>query len=437
MAADITDIKSSAKELAKELDRLRAKSKDTSDFMIRDFTDLGKEWTKTMELLSVGADRLNEDLGKGYVDASSKLNKTLLKALNSIGRSTFPQLNKQAELFISGLEKMRVQGLEPQFDEMLADMKNALAYAQQIHKELMLPELEAKFKAMIGPLESLADRFGRIPLVGVIFQAKMETAIKHITSQFNTLKQNFDGSAASSASILRGTLGAVWKEIGANIGLIATGLLAIAMVAAVEAIWKRFMGIQETLKKIAENTGVVNEQLVQAEQQIVSSNTRLVQYGVSLEVAGASWQSIFNITGNTAVITQQMQDSVALMAGSLKMSTDEAARAFIQIRAMANASDATTNNIINSIASVSKLAGVGVTPKRILEDMAKSSKFLNIYFRGNVTEMAKAAVEAQRIGLSLEKVGKMTEQLLDWDTSIEDEMNASVMLGRQINFQKA
>ena len=51
--------------------------------------------------------------------------------------------------------------------------------------------------------------------------------------------------------------------------------------------------------------------------------------------------------------------------------------------------------------------------------------------------LAKAAVQARALGLSLDTTSKIAEGLLDFEQSITKEVEASVLIGRQLNFQKA
>ena len=51
--------------------------------------------------------------------------------------------------------------------------------------------------------------------------------------------------------------------------------------------------------------------------------------------------------------------------------------------------------------------------------------------------IAEAAVQARQMGLSLSTTAKIAEGLLDFENSITAEVEASVMIGKQLNFQRA
>ena len=47
------------------------------------------------------------------------------------------------------------------------------------------------------------------------------------------------------------------------------------------------------------------------------------------------------------------------------------------------------------------------------------------------------AIEARKLGLNLSAVDKISESILDFESSIEKQLEASVLLGRQLNLDKA
>ena len=78
-----------------------------------------------------------------------------------------------------------------------------------------------------------------------------------------------------------------------------------------------------------------------------------------------------------------------------------------------------------------------VNPSAVLKDMAGSSEAFAMFSKDGGDNIAKAAVQARALGLSLDTTSKIAEGLLDFEQSIGAEVEASVLLGRQLNFQKA
>jgi ElaB/YqjD/DUF883 family membrane-anchored ribosome-binding protein len=70
-------------------------------------------------------------------------------------------------------------------------------------------------------------------------------------------------------------------------------------------------------------------------------------------------------------------------------------------------------------------------------DMASNADYFANYMKDGGKNIKEAAKEAAKMGLSLSETAAVSESLLDWETSIENELAASVLLGRQINLDKA
>jgi hypothetical protein len=52
-------------------------------------------------------------------------------------------------------------------------------------------------------------------------------------------------------------------------------------------------------------------------------------------------------------------------------------------------------------------------------------------------ELAKSAVQAAKLGVSMSTLGKVTDGLLDFESSITKELELSAILGRNINLTRA
>jgi hypothetical protein len=102
---------------------------------------------------------------------------------------------------------------------------------------------------------------------------------------------------------------------------------------------------------------------------------------------------------------------------------------------MGNLTEAQAQSMTNSVVEMSKMAGVA--PSKVVADIANNSEIAYKYFRGGPKELAKAAVSLAAMGSSLESAAKSSESLLDFENSITSELEASAMLGKQLNFDKA
>jgi hypothetical protein len=72
-----------------------------------------------------------------------------------------------------------------------------------------------------------------------------------------------------------------------------------------------------------------------------------------------------------------------------------------------------------------------------MDDVAKAGDKARGMIKGGAEQLVKSAVYARRLGTDLEKVAEIGRKMLDFQESITDEIEASVVLGSNISFQKA
>ena len=74
---------------------------------------------------------------------------------------------------------------------------------------------------------------------------------------------------------------------------------------------------------------------------------------------------------------------------------------------------------------------------KVLKEVNKASASLKLSLGGSVKELGKAVVQAQMFGLSLEQTEKMSSSLLSFEQSIEDELSAELLTGKDLNLERA
>jgi hypothetical protein len=80
---------------------------------------------------------------------------------------------------------------------------------------------------------------------------------------------------------------------------------------------------------------------------------------------------------------------------------------------------------------------VHFSDKQILQDISKLSAGILVKLQNNPKAIAEAVIQAKKFGLTLEQVNKVGDSLLDWESSIENELKAELITGKQLNLEKA
>jgi len=74
---------------------------------------------------------------------------------------------------------------------------------------------------------------------------------------------------------------------------------------------------------------------------------------------------------------------------------------------------------------------------KVLREVNKASSSLKLSLGGSTKELGKAVVQAQLFGLTLEQAEKMSSGLLNFEQSIENELSAELLTGKDLNLERA
>ena len=157
---------------------------------------------------------------------------------------------------------------------------------------------------------------------------------------------------------------------------------------------------------------------------------------------GGSVEDVAGITANLASNFGIGLDAAAGLSSKIidtskavGLSSDEAANLFGVLMQTSNLSAVQAERLGEGAFQLARANQVN--PAQVLRDIAGSSETIALFTKGGADNIAEAAVQARKFGVSLDTSAKIAEGLLDFENSIAKEMEASVLIGRQLNLQKA
>jgi len=226
-----------------------------------------------------------------------------------------------------------------------------------------------------------------------------------------------------------------FKSIGAaivaNPMLLVFGAVSLLLYGMVK-LGKRYLDV---MKGIRDQTGLVAKdaaELAKVSRDVAGEWSNL---GLDMEAAGKATGAIVNEFQIMDVATRDMIEGVGAMVGILGVGEQSAAKVARMFEVMKGASTATTIQMAAVVGNAAKLGGIA--PAKVFEDMAQSTKEIQTYFKGSFTNAAKAAIELRRMGTSIKEASASAKSMVDFEASIGSELEASVLLGRQLDFSAA
>ena len=178
--------------------------------------------------------------------------------------------------------------------------------------------------------------------------------------------------------------------------------------------------------------GLQTERISSTVRDLTAESVRL-GYGVSDVLdASTALSSGFGVTLDSAFgITDKMLDT----AKALGLSTDESVNLFGNLNLMGGLSFQVADNLLDS--AVSMAMANKVAPQDVLKDIAGSTESFAKFSGEGGENILRAAIQAKKLGLNLDDVTGIAESLLDFQSSLEAELNAQVITGKQLNLQRA
>ena len=79
----------------------------------------------------------------------------------------------------------------------------------------------------------------------------------------------------------------------------------------------------------------------------------------------------------------------------------------------------------------------GVAPDAVFRQLAENAEAVALSINDGGDNLIKAAIQARKLGVEFRTVTGIADKLLDFESSIESQLQASVLLGREINLDRA
>ena len=141
--------------------------------------------------------------------------------------------------------------------------------------------------------------------------------------------------------------------------------------------------------------------------------------------------------GFAADISGQTLETFTNLTQRLGFNTKEATQLTYLARLQGENTETTLNNASKTVSALNRQKGTAINIKTVFNDIANASAATVVSLGGSVNALAEASTKARQLGLTLGEVDQIASSLLDFQTSIENELAAELMTGKQINLEAA
>jgi len=316
-----------------------------------------------------------------------------------------------------------------------ADVKEIAKQRQKIQENQALAEAKlaiAKKKGLKEQEKLVAD------YLGYLKEQEEELAI---LDQINGEKKLSKGLSGAIGDNIKGyvddldksgTLSALFNK---NIGMAAKAafLMEAAMAALVAAAWEG----SENINKIQKETGISYKNAFKFQGELAIAAARSEKLFVTSKDLSAAFSTLVEQTGLLADYGGDTLVTMTTLTKQLGLGANEATQLSLLARTQSADTETVLKNTVDTVNAVNKQNKSSISAKQVLNDVATASKAIVVSLGMSPEILAEAATEARALGLTLEKVDAIAGSLLDFESSIEKELTAELLTGKQINLEKA
>ena len=377
---------------------------------------------------------INEELGQ-QVNSANKAKKEY-NALLGISRSLFDnqedintltdkQLDKQLSLAKSSVAEIKRITEKIQLNKTLTEEEKALVAAKgegfalenglvtKIEDEIGLRKESNKLMGVAGGLLSSLNAIAG-PFAKALKLDQVEKDMKKVADRVAESKEGF------------GKLKVLAAGAGSAISNAFSTLTDPGVILA--AIGSQFLKIGKAQREFRKVTGQ-NASTFRNINSSLTSTTQLI---------GAATALSKELSVNASVVfTNDTITEVAELTEFMGMGAHEAAQLAKFAKLSGQELSTVTKGIESSFKAFVATNRVGLNFSDVMNDVGSVSAEVSLSLGSNPAKITAAAMEARKLGLSLQQVDDIAGSLLDFEQSISNEMQAELITGKELNLDKA
>ena len=207
------------------------------------------------------------------------------------------------------------------------------------------------------------------------------------------------------------------------------------LIAGVILLYKTITGVAKKVAETRKDLGVSAMEAVKIEAAFFGIEKVAALSGLEAEDLKESFKAARDNLGATR--DEAIGLSLSLAQTAMR-SGQTASQLTTTLSLMESISGASRDALLSQIEMTGQmLEQKGLAPGDIFKDVADNAEHFASFAKDGGANIFAAAASAKQLGLNMSAVASTTEALLDFETSIEKQMEASLLLGRQINLDRA
>ena len=217
----------------------------------------------------------------------------------------------------------------------------------------------------------------------------------------------------------------------------ASQKFALAGEAALLAIVSASLKASDNINNLQKNLGVSYASAQGLQLQLALTAGESEKLFITSQKLNESFVELTQQTGLIADFGGETLITFTTLKNQLGLSAEEAGRLSLISRIQGKQTEEILENTVDTVGALVRQNRVGINVKAVLGDIANASESITISLGNNPELLAEAATEARLLGSNLSQVEAIAGSLLNFESSISAELEAELLLGQEINLEKA
>ena len=371
------------------------------------------------------AKRASQDIVKDLAyqtTKSGKINEQVLrrKDLTDAQRSAIAYLNKEDETIDSINKKINARiEHEKRVIANLGITGGLLKSANGLMDKLGLGALSSSMN--FGKITEETEDYARsLEKGGDNFVAGMSGAEK----KQKVLAKGFGGMAEAI-------------KTGLNDPLVQGALGLKGMLFVFNKLKQGFLGADKNTSLLAKNLNMSADQAHDLNRGFMAASKGSGQLFVSSTGLVETLSEINSELGTSVVLSQDQLETMTKLKKTAGLTGAEMMG--IQKLSLANGDsfDENADSLLNQVSALNKASGIYINEKQVLKDISNVSAATTLSLGKNPAAIAAAVTTAKALGMEMAQIEGIASSLLDFESSITNELSAELLLNKDLNLEKA
>ncbi len=312
---------------------------------------------------------------------------------------------------------------------------------------LLLENDGAIMDATIGKIEKrigLEDKFNKklgfgTKLAGGLDKAMQKAGLPSIgiadaveKTREGFIEANLAGGKTAKNFSVMGNLA---KNLGKNLmgAFTASNLIQGAFTMLIKAI----IEVDKASGEFAKNNGISYQRALQIRGEMneiaKSSEDVLVNSRALMETQG----TLNEYFGQSVVMGGKLTEEMTSIAKRTKMTAEtQGVFALESLKTGKGTKDILKTQTLQ-VMETNKQLGLQLSVKQVQDAIGKTSKSIQMNFQGSTKELTKQVMAVKKLGVNMSTAEQIASSMLDFESSIQAELEAELLLGKNINLEKA